>query len=124
MAWQASARAKSPGSWTTRSKSSAYADRTSHSSSTRSTNSVNLLRRRQRKGSITRAYSWPERGHPLPYSSPEVDQFSQGPVELNQTLCGSVQHLEKTHKLGSKAKRPQSAQEVPVVHPIERLLLI
>ncbi|CAM2111991.1 unnamed protein product [Caretta caretta] len=63
-------------------------------------------------------------GAPVPYSSPEADRFGQGPVELNQTLCGSVQHPEKTHKLGSKAKRLQSAQEVPVVHPIERLLLI
>ncbi|CAM2096230.1 unnamed protein product [Caretta caretta] len=63
-------------------------------------------------------------GAPLPYSSPEVDRFGQGPVELNQTLCGSVQYPEKTHKLGSKAKRPQSAQEVPVVHPIKSLLLI
>ncbi|CAM2099434.1 unnamed protein product [Caretta caretta] len=63
-------------------------------------------------------------GAPLPYSSPEADRFGQGPVELNQTLCGSVQHPEKTHKLGSKAKSLQSAQKVPVVHPIECLLLI
>ncbi|CAM2099411.1 unnamed protein product [Caretta caretta] len=63
-------------------------------------------------------------GAPLPHSSPKADWFSQSPVELNQTLCGSVQHPEKTHKLGSEAKRLQSAQEVPVVHPIERLLLI
>ncbi|CAM2111015.1 unnamed protein product [Caretta caretta] len=63
MAWQASTRAKSPGSWTTRSTSSAYAYRTSRSSGSRSTNPVNLLRRRQRKVSIARAYSWPERGH-------------------------------------------------------------
>ncbi|CAM2096249.1 unnamed protein product [Caretta caretta] len=63
-------------------------------------------------------------GAPLPYSSPEAHWFGQDPVELNQTLCGSVQHPEKTHKLGSEAKRLQSAQEVPVVHPIERLLLI
>ncbi|CAM2117188.1 unnamed protein product [Caretta caretta] len=64
MAWQASTYAKSPRFRTMRSSSSAYADRTSRSSSSRSTNPVNLLQRRQRKGSITRAYSWPERGHP------------------------------------------------------------
>ncbi|CAM2101057.1 unnamed protein product [Caretta caretta] len=124
MAWQASTRTKSPGSWITRSISSAYADRTSCSSGSHSTNPVNLLRRRQRKGSIARAYSWPERGVPLPYSSPEADRFGQGPIELNQTLCRSVQHPEKTHKLGSEAKRLQSAQEVPMVYLIERLLLI
>ncbi|CAM2114311.1 unnamed protein product [Caretta caretta] len=61
---EASTRAKLPGSWITRSTSSAYADRTSCSSGSRSNNPVNLLRRRQRKGSIARAYSWPERGHP------------------------------------------------------------
>ncbi|CAM2097042.1 unnamed protein product [Caretta caretta] len=55
--WQASTCAKSPGSWTTRSTSSAYADRTSRSSSSRSANPINLLRRKQRKGSIARAYS-------------------------------------------------------------------
>ncbi|CAM2111760.1 unnamed protein product [Caretta caretta] len=40
----------------------------------------------------------------LPYSSPEADRFSQGPVEPDQTRCGGVQHPEKTHKLGSEAK--------------------
>ncbi|CAM2099494.1 unnamed protein product [Caretta caretta] len=49
-------------------------------------------------------------GAPLPYSLPEADRFGQVPVELNQTVCGSVQHPEKTHKLGSEAKRLQSAQ--------------
>ncbi|CAM2111242.1 unnamed protein product [Caretta caretta] len=65
-----------------------------------------------------------QEGAPLPYSSPKADRFSQGPVELNQTLCGRLQHLEKTHKLGYEAKCLQSAQEVPVVYPIECLLLI
>ncbi|CAM2114955.1 unnamed protein product [Caretta caretta] len=64
MAWQASIRAKSPGSWTARSTLSAYADRASRSSGSRSTNPVNLLRRRQRKASIARVYSWPKTGHP------------------------------------------------------------
>ncbi|CAM2096195.1 unnamed protein product [Caretta caretta] len=50
---------------------------------------------------------------PLPYSSPEAYRFGQGPVELNQTLRGGVQHPEKTHKLGSEAKRSHSVQEVP-----------
>ncbi|CAM2112258.1 unnamed protein product [Caretta caretta] len=124
MVWHASTRAKSPGSWTTRRTSSAYADRTSRSSGSRSTNPVNLLRRRQRKGSIARAYSWPERGAPLPHPSPEADRFGQGPVEPNQTLRGGVQHPEKTHKLRSESKRSQGAQEVPMIYPIERLLLI
>ncbi|CAM2111738.1 unnamed protein product [Caretta caretta] len=53
-------------------------------------------------------------GAPLPYSSPEADRFGQGPVEPDQTLCGGIQHLEKTHKLGSEAKRSQSAQEIPM----------
>ncbi|CAM2114130.1 unnamed protein product [Caretta caretta] len=117
MAWQASTRAKSPGSWTTRSTSSAYADRTSRSSSSCSTNPVNLLR-------IARAYSWPERGHPCRTPRPKLTGSGQGPVEPNQTLFGSVQHLEKTHKPRSESKRLQSAQEVPMVHSIERLLLI
>ncbi|CAM2111069.1 unnamed protein product [Caretta caretta] len=64
MAWEASTCAKSPGSWTTRSTSSAYANRTSRSSGSHSTNPVNFLWRRQRKVSIARAYSWPERQHP------------------------------------------------------------
>ncbi|CAM2106137.1 unnamed protein product [Caretta caretta] len=106
-------RAKSPRSWTMRSTSSAYTDRTSCSSGSRSTNPINLLRRRQRKGSIIRAYSWP-----LPYSSPKADRFGQGPVEPDQTLCGGIQHLEKTHKLGSEAKHSQSAQEILLVHPV------
>ncbi|CAM2099484.1 unnamed protein product [Caretta caretta] len=72
MAWQASTRAKSPGSWTMRSTSSAYADRTSHSSGSRNTNPVNLLRRRQRKGLIARAYSWPKRGHPCHTPRPKL----------------------------------------------------
>ncbi|CAM2096375.1 unnamed protein product [Caretta caretta] len=72
MAWQASTRAKLPGSWTTRSTSSEYADRTSHSFDSHSTNPVNLLRRRQRKGSIARAYSWPERGHPCRTPRPKL----------------------------------------------------
>ncbi|CAM2095777.1 unnamed protein product [Caretta caretta] len=65
MAWQASTCAKFPGSWTTRRTSSAYTDKTSRSSGSRSTNPVNLLRRRQRKGSIARVYSWPKRRHPV-----------------------------------------------------------
>ncbi|CAM2102354.1 unnamed protein product [Caretta caretta] len=72
MAWQASTRAKSPGSWTTRSTSSAYANRTSHISGSRSANPVNLLRRRQRKGLIARVYSWPERGHPCRTPRPKL----------------------------------------------------
>ncbi|CAM2106429.1 unnamed protein product [Caretta caretta] len=60
----------------------------------------------------------------LMHPSPEVDRCGQGPVESDQTLCGGVQHLEKTHKPGPEAKCPQSAQEIPVVHPVERLLLI
>ncbi|CAM2101641.1 unnamed protein product, partial [Caretta caretta] len=59
-------------------------------------------------------------GAPPPYSSPETDRFGQGPVEPNETLRGSVQHPEKTHKLRSESKRLQSAQEVPMVHSIER----
>ncbi|CAM2095007.1 unnamed protein product [Caretta caretta] len=101
----------------------AYADRTSRSSGSHSTNPVILLRRRQRKGSIARAYSWPDRGIP-PHSSPEADRFGQGPVEPNQTPRGGIQHLEKTHKLRSESKCLQSAQEVPMVYSIERLLLI
>ncbi|CAM2116258.1 unnamed protein product [Caretta caretta] len=65
-----------------------------------------------------------QEGALLPYSSPEADRFGQGPVEPDQTLCGGIQHLEKTHKLGSKAKHLQSVKEVPVIHPVERLLLI
>ncbi|CAM2097167.1 unnamed protein product [Caretta caretta] len=61
---------------------------------------------------------------PLPYSLPEADRLGQGPVELDQTLCRGIQHLEKAHKLGSKAKRLQSAQETPMVYPVEHLLLI
>ncbi|CAM2111065.1 unnamed protein product [Caretta caretta] len=113
MAWQASTHVKSPGFWTTSSTSSAYDNRTSRSSGSRSTNPVNLLRRRQKKGSIARAYSLPE-----------ADWSGQGPDELIQTLCGSVQHPEKTHKLRSESKSLQNAQEVPMVHSIERLLLI
>ncbi|CAM2096301.1 unnamed protein product [Caretta caretta] len=111
MAWQASTRTKSPRSWTTRSTSSAYAERTSRSSSSHSTNPVNLLQRRQRKGSIARVYS-PRGGTPL-YSSPEADQFGQGPVEPDQTLCGGIQHPEKTHTLGSEAKCLQVLRRCP-----------
>ncbi|CAM2097588.1 unnamed protein product [Caretta caretta] len=63
-------------------------------------------------------------GAHLLHSSPEADWFGQGAVEPNQTLRGGVQHPEKTHKLRSKSKRLQSAQEVPMVYSIERLLLI
>ncbi|CAM2098771.1 unnamed protein product [Caretta caretta] len=122
MAWHASTRAKSPGSWTTRSTSSAYADRTSRSSGSRSTNPVNLLRRRQRKD--RQSVQLAREGAPLPHSSPEADRFGQGPVEPNQTLCGGVQHPEKTHKLRSESKRLQRAQVVPMVYSIEHLLLI
>ncbi|CAM2114008.1 unnamed protein product [Caretta caretta] len=72
MAWQASTCATSLGSWITRSTSSAYADRTSCSSGSCNTNPVNLLRRSQRKGSIARAYSWPERGHPCRTPRPKL----------------------------------------------------
>ncbi|CAM2102648.1 unnamed protein product [Caretta caretta] len=61
---------------------------------------------------------------PLLYSSPEADLFRQGPVEPNQTFCRGIQHPEKTHKLGSKAKCSESAQEIPMIHPVECLLLI
>ncbi|CAM2114050.1 unnamed protein product [Caretta caretta] len=83
MAWQASTRAKSPGSWITRSTSSAYADRTSRSSGSHSTNPVNLLQRRQRKGSIARAYSWPERGHPC--RTPHLKLTGSVRVQLSLT---------------------------------------
>ncbi|CAM2110249.1 unnamed protein product [Caretta caretta] len=63
-------------------------------------------------------------GAPLPHSSPEADRFSQGPVEPDQTLRGGIQHPKKTHKLRSESKCLQSAQEVPMVYSIERLLLI
>ncbi|CAM2104330.1 unnamed protein product [Caretta caretta] len=63
-------------------------------------------------------------GAPLPYSLPEADRLGQGPVEPDQTLRVSVQHLEKAHKLGPKAERPQGDQEIPVIHPIECLLLV
>lgn len=43
--------------------------------------------------------------HPLT----KDDGLSQGPIELDQTLHGGTEHLEKTHELGSKG-----AQEV---HP-------
>ncbi|CAM2097293.1 unnamed protein product [Caretta caretta] len=65
-----------------------------------------------------------QEGAPLPYSSPKADRYGQGPVEPDQTLCGGVQRPEKTHKLGSEAKRLQSVQEIPVIHPVECLLLI
>ncbi|CAM2111318.1 unnamed protein product [Caretta caretta] len=83
MAWQASTRAKSPKSWTMRSTSSAYADRTSRSSGCHSTNPVNLLRRRQRKSSIARAYSWPEREHPC--RSPRLKLTDSVRVQLSLT---------------------------------------
>ncbi|CAM2118891.1 unnamed protein product [Caretta caretta] len=122
MAWQASTRAKSPGSWTTRSTSSAYADRTSRSSGSHSTPSISCGGDRGRARS-PECTAGPRGGTP-PYSSPEADGFGQGPVEPDQTLRGSVQHLEKTHKLRSESKRLQSAQEIPMVHSIKRLLLI
>ncbi|CAM2113169.1 unnamed protein product [Caretta caretta] len=65
-----------------------------------------------------------QEGAPLPYSWPEADQFSQGPGEPDHILCGGIQHLKKTHKLGSEAKCSQSAQEIPVVYPVKRLLLM
>ncbi|CAM2107365.1 unnamed protein product [Caretta caretta] len=121
--WQASTHTKSPGSCTTRSTLLAYADRTSCSSGSRSANPVNLLRRRQ-EGLDCQSVQLSREGAALLYSSPEADWFGQGPAEPDQTLCEDVQHLKKTHKVGSEAKRSQSAQEIPVIHPVERLLLI
>ncbi|CAM2114795.1 unnamed protein product [Caretta caretta] len=83
MAWQASTCTKSPGSWTTRNTLSAYTDRTSHSSDSRSTNPVSLRWRRQRKGSIARAYSWPERGHPCHIPRPKLTGSVR--IQLSQT---------------------------------------
>ncbi|CAM2115611.1 unnamed protein product [Caretta caretta] len=121
MVWQASTRAKSPGSWITRSTSSVYANRTNCSFGSRSTNPS---AEETEEGLDRQSIQLAREGAPLPYSSPEADWFGQGPVELNQTLCRSVQHPEKTHKLWSEAKCLQSAQKAPVVHPIECLLLI
>ncbi|CAM2113005.1 unnamed protein product [Caretta caretta] len=73
--------------------SSAYADRTSRSSGSRSTNPVNLLRRRQRKGSITRAYSWPEREHPCRTPHPKLTGLDRS--DFVCTKCKLVSILEE-----------------------------
>ncbi|CAM2108109.1 unnamed protein product [Caretta caretta] len=109
MAWQASTRAKSPRSWTTRSTSSVYADRTNRSSGFRNTKPCQPPSEETEEGLDRQNIQLAREGAPLPNSLPEADQFSQGPVEPNQTLHGSVQHLEKTHKLTSESKRLQNA---------------
>ncbi|CAM2118436.1 unnamed protein product [Caretta caretta] len=106
---QASTRAKSPGSWTTRSTSLAYTERTSCSSSSHSTNPVNLLQRRQRKGSIARVYSWPEMGDPCRTPHPKLTGSVRVQLSLTRHSAEVYSTWIKPTNWGPKTK----ARRVP-----------
>ncbi|CAM2118144.1 unnamed protein product [Caretta caretta] len=90
MAWQASTRAKSPG----------VLDHEDHVISVHRQDQPQLqLPQHQpcqppseetEEGLNCQSVQLAQEGAPVPYSSPEADQFGQGPVEPDQTLCGAT----------------------------------
>ncbi|CAM2116574.1 unnamed protein product [Caretta caretta] len=75
--------------------------------------SVNLLRRRQRKGSITRAYSWPERGHPCCTPCPKLTGSVRVQLSLTRHAAEAYSTRRKPTNWGPKPNTRRVRRRYP-----------
>uniref|UniRef100_A0A8C0IXG0 Ig-like domain-containing protein n=1 Tax=Chelonoidis abingdonii TaxID=106734 RepID=A0A8C0IXG0_CHEAB len=86
---------------------------TSRSSGSQSTNPVSLLWRRQRKGSMARAYSWPQRGHPCRTPCPKLT----GSVRVQLSLTRHSVEAYSTWRKPTNWNPKPNARRVPRRYP-------